>query len=85
MTTRHTPVQTLVDFCLANHPDIQEVSGLTEDEIRQAARLIAAAPEMLEALQYVINDLGGFERVQPDTIAVVVSAITRATGRERGA
>ena len=50
----HTPrkhVQTLVDFCLANHPDIQDVAGLTEDEIRQAAHLIAAAPEMLEALK----------------------------------
>ena len=40
MTTRHTPVQTLVDFCLANHPDIQEVSGLPDFILGQAAYLL---------------------------------------------
>ena len=45
-----THIHTLVDFCLANHPDIQAVTGLSESDIRDAATLLRAAPDLLQNL-----------------------------------
>ena len=53
--TAQPTMQTLVDFCLANHPDIQEVSGLTEEEIRRASTLLLASPALLAALKRIIE------------------------------
>ena len=48
--TPHAHIHTLVDFCLANHPDIHAVTGLTESEVRKAATLLRAAPALLQNL-----------------------------------
>lgn len=47
------------------------------------ARLIAAAPEMLEALEHIewaVTGFGDFESQYPEAIAAVRAAITKATG-----
>jgi hypothetical protein len=52
----------------------------TEEEAEANARLIAAAPELLEAMYLVVMDFeneGGF--INPDTIEATRNAIQKAT------
>ncbi|MEQ1843957.1 MAG: hypothetical protein ABL983_00085 [Nitrospira sp.] len=51
MTTRPAlPSQILADYCLAHLSQIHAVSGLTESDIRNAATLLRAAPDVLQNL-----------------------------------
>lgn len=52
----------------------------TEEETLANARLIAAAPEMLEALKNIEND---DERIPSSAWNLVRSAIAKATGKEQ--
>lgn len=48
------------------------------------ARLIAASPEMLDALEHIewaVTGFGDFEAQYPEAIAAVRAAITKATGQ----
>jgi hypothetical protein len=47
------------------------------------ARLIAAAPDLLEALKYVLEDDGLIPRATAKTRAVVHAAIAKATGESK--
>lgn len=42
--------------------------------------MFAAAPELLEALRNVSQDLADAGEIQPDTLAMIPAAIARATG-----
>jgi len=62
--------------------------GYTSDEDRANARLIASAPDLLEALNKAISELTlslNFEKGYPDTIQVVkqgMEARKKATGQD---
>lgn len=55
----------------------QSVLGTTYTELEANARLIAAAPELLEACQAALNHVCGMQ-----VRDIVASAITRALGQE---
>jgi len=56
--------------------------GRSDAEILANARLIAAAPDLLEALKYVLEDDGLVPRATAATRAVVRAAIAKATGEQ---
>lgn len=58
------------------------VEANDHSEQRANARLIAAAPDLLEALKYVLEDDGLVPRATAATRAVVRAAITKATGEQ---
>lgn len=49
------------------------------DELESNARLIAAAPELLEALLAIVGDKG-VQRVSSDLLNQALAAISKATG-----
>ncbi len=53
--------------------------GVHEEECRANAQLIAAAPELLEALQ-IARDYAAFANAEPDDLALIDAALTKATG-----
>lgn len=60
--------------------DVSPLSLYRSMEVRRAnARLIAAAPEMLEALQNIENDDGS---IPEHAWQMIQNAITKATGEE---
>lgn len=86
--TQHTPGPWFVDINgegAITAPDgmlIARMQNAYRDDLRESnARLIAAAPEMLTALQLVAK-LPGFEPEEPYG-AVVLAAITKATDSYR--
>ena len=93
MTTRHTPGpwETSVtsdgevyDVCREGGGDMICDLACNRNG-KNDARLIAAAPIMLEALQHVETNLAGqSEETFEHELAHIRYAITRATGRERG-
>ena len=55
--------------------DICEMAGLDDDTRRKNARLICAAPAMMEALRYVINNVDN-----EDVVEKCVAAFMKAQG-----
>lgn len=66
---------------VTNHPG--ECDSLYEhvsDEDRANAHLIAAAPELLEALKLCLSDDAG--DLEPETVHLAMNAIAKAEGRD---
>ena len=93
MTTQHTPGPWAVspDHIFRNQADIFEIHWSTIGECiaecvhgEANARLIAAAPELLEALQHIRRCIpfGGFAQIHHDssTCEQIDAAIAKATG-----
>lgn len=65
----------------AKAADVDDVDGYTVSSAN--ARLIAAAPELLEALRYVMEDeINGIPRASSSCRRVVAAAIAKATGSQ---
>jgi len=89
MSTKHTPGPWQVEarrgetwVCRADSAVLARVAAAKE--IRANARLIAAAPELLEALKAVRIELreGGSYRKADRCHAIVEAAIAKATGSD---
>lgn len=66
-----------MDYCIA-------MAGLNHDNFEANARLIAAAPELLEALQAMQSSFHGVEWMEPhmhQASEMARSAIAKATGQ----
>ncbi len=91
MDTKHTPGPwTVVDdgsysSCLAEVGNLivsarHEVHDRLNDDVNEAnARLVAAAPELLEALQAIIDGPGLSSVPDNDVQALITAAIAKAT------
>ena len=60
---------------------VAEVFGYSRDSRKANARLIAAAPEMLEALRHALDYVTDSE-LQVDVEATIRTAIAKAEGRD---
>ncbi|WAX16348.1 hypothetical protein KP591P3_00030 [Klebsiella phage KP591P3] len=73
-------------FKVANvlSPDYDGVHHREADETRANARLIAAAPELLEALTTTLDEIGHWlSQQKPDLKKKIDSAITKALGESK--
>lgn len=98
METKHTPGQWFImrqdkvgQFEISGHPFYKghhdplwhcTVTGNSESERLANANLIAAAPELLDALQGLVSDLKPFmgQGRMDDKISSAIAAIAKATG-----
>jgi hypothetical protein len=67
-----------------HHPRTAEVYGMSKIEAAEKARLIAAAPDMLEALQLVEDNFLPFliqNEYTPEWFVAVCKALNKAHGR----
>lgn len=90
MNTKHTPGPWKATPCRVYAPETEDrlelrvtISGGNRDDNRANARLIAAAPDLLEALRGLLPDAVGNHIGGPDTqarIDAARAAIAKATG-----
>lgn len=67
-------------YTIANVPVFENVS---DPEVMANANLIAAAPEMLEALKMILDDVFGYLAIDLATREFAEMAIAKAEGREQ--
>ena len=68
--------------CEISRPNSGDEFYWREGEADANARLIAAAPDMLEALKYAYNYLGGFGLEGEPGCKRIIAVINKAEGRE---
>lgn len=68
--------------CLIRDPEDRMVASVLCGDTLADARLIAAAPELLEAAQLLIGSLEGQDIQPEDAIRAARSAIRKATGEQ---
>lgn len=68
------------DVVVTQLSDDEDSPQRTSDEGAANAALIAAAPDMLAALEAVCGDLGAVRDMDPHTLQIVKDAIIRASG-----
>ena len=64
--------------------DVHKWTDGPDSEAAANARLIAAAPEMLEALRHILADFEECEEASPEAVREAKAAIARATGQGGG-
>lgn len=66
---------------LGHQEAIAEALKLSVGNTEANARLISAAPEMLEALRAVLDEDRWVNKVHPDCVEIIRAAINKAEGR----
>jgi hypothetical protein len=74
---------------LCHLSDAEHIEGITKDERDANARLIASAPDLLEALQEMVREFGydvvhpnGLVHDEHEAIRSAMAAIAKATGEQ---
>lgn len=81
---RHTPMRGVFGdtYCIDWSDDQEEVAEIVHGEAN--ARLIAAAPELLEAFQNLYHAIDSSVELTPEILVNAQKAIAKATGANNG-
>lgn len=89
MTTKHTPGPwhlSAAKDCIWHQDHGRICTPPNHAQVwnwEQNARLIAAAPDLLEALANIINESAMSDRIESDYYAAALAAIAKATGGQQ--